>query len=233
MSRQQVLDLVARLDTGWQGWVRHAGVEEACARVALWLAHGGALWLDSPGAAGKSLLLRLVHEAEPRTALCVPRPAEDLLRHWLACAQGRSHWMLDLSGMRVPRAVALAGFHLMERARAAGAHMLVAVRREALDHAPPELASRVRAMPHVVLGPPDDEALARILREELRRRQWDAPPALVRALLEHAPRRLDAQIELLDALDKAALRERVRVTKAWVLRKLAAMLPPARGDERA
>ncbi len=222
MSMQQLLPLEARLSTGWRGWVRHRGVEEAIKRMALWLAHGGWLWLDSEGPAGKSLLLRLVHEAEPNTVLlCGGDPTADPLGEWLAHTKGKRRWLVDLSGAQIPRAWALAAFHLIERARAAHADLVIAVRASALEQAPPEFASRVRAMPRVEMrAPSDDEALAKILRAELARRQWDAPAGLVETLLLCAPRTLEAQLALLERLDREALAERARVSKAWVLRKL-------------
>ena len=60
---QQRLDWRLPAWSDSDAWVRHAGVEAATNRLALWLVHGGRLWLTSDEVAGKSHLLSLLAAA--------------------------------------------------------------------------------------------------------------------------------------------------------------------------
>jgi len=215
-SQQALLALRLPDVAGWEGWVRHEGVQAACERIALWLVHGGRLWLGSDEPAGKSLLLRLLASEEPQLGyLCIDghRSAAEQAKELAPYA----FWVIDLPA-EPPQEALWCAFHLIERA--ADRPLLVASRRSSAAMAPPELRSRLMAMDFVAMHPPyDDDALRAVLRAELRRRQWEVSDRLIDLLLVHAPRRLEDQIRWLDRLDRQALAERRRVTLPWV-RKL-------------
>ncbi|RME86832.1 MAG: hypothetical protein D6771_01245, partial [Zetaproteobacteria bacterium] len=136
-------------------------------------------------------------------------------------SESKRFWLIDVQP-EAGTSEAMQAFFWLERARARRVSVLIAARESTVKIAPPELASRVRAMPCAVMRPPPDDAeLKAVLRAELARRQWEAPELLLDQLLKRAPRTLEAQLALLDALDRLAIAERVRrITNRWVLSAL-------------
>ncbi len=222
--RQQPLAIGVTPEQGYGDWVRHPGVEQACNRLALWLVSGGRLHLDSDAPAGKSHLLRalagehanLLGIVEAKEGL----PAHRLAEQWDARLSRFPFWAMDLAAGAQPRAVALALFHLLERAKARQRPVVVAWRAPA--DMPPELSSRLRAMERVSMHPPADDAGWRaVLLSMARAMQWHVPEHALDPLFEQLPRDLGAMADALRRLERAALAERKRVSRAWVERQVA------------
>ncbi|MDX8401909.1 MAG: hypothetical protein R8K47_04690 [Mariprofundaceae bacterium] len=225
MSRQQTLAIDIPPQRDYGVWVRHRGVEEACNRMALWLVRGGRLHLDSAAPAGKSHLLRALAEEHPGRLGVVEAVggggAHRLVEQWHERLARHPFWAVDLPAGAAPPAVALALFHLLERARDERRPIVVAWRAPD-DGLPPELSSRLRAMASVRMQPPAEDADWRaVLLSMARAMQWHVPAHALDPLFEQLPRDLGAMDEALARLERAALAERKRISRAWVARQVA------------
>jgi chromosomal replication initiation ATPase DnaA len=121
-------------------------------------------------------------------------------------------------------------FHLLNFSSAEGIPLLL-TGRSAPGHwriEQPDLASRVSAMPHVAIMPPDDEILSRVLRKLFRDRQQEIGDDVLEFVLRRMERSFGAARELVAALDHRALAERRRITRPLAMEHFAAQT----GEER-
>ncbi len=223
--RQQVLDLHLPASYDYGNWVRHAGVETAHNRLALWLVDGGRLWLTSGTPAGKTHLLHALAKEHAQIGLVTPGPetAHDLLQvqAWLKQLSGYAYWVIDVAAGPISRATAIALFHLLERARETNRHSLIAWRNQDLASLPPELASRMTAMEHIDMYPPEnDHDLMTVLKSVADARQWTVDDATLQFMLTHMPRHLHDMIHALKELENSSLAERKRLTRAWASKQI-------------
>ena len=226
------LDLSATYDYGT--WVRHAGVESACNRLALWSVHGGKLWLSSDLAAGKTHLLRSLASEQNTVALLDIQEVEgstswQMVQQWMKQLENHPMWMLDIPAGPMQVAVAHALFHTLERARDLQRPVVIAWRGD-IDELPPELSSRLRAMDQVLLHTParDDELLM-ILRGGVSSLQWDIREQVLQAMLTYLPRQLDILMPALKELEHLSFEQKHKPGPAWVkqqLVRIAAELQP-------
>lgn len=98
-------------------------------------------------------------------------------------------------------------FHLINRARERGAHLLLTSRQPpaSMALALPDLISRLRAALLVELLPPDDALLERVLVKLFADRQLRVDPALATYIVRRIERSLEAANRVVAALDEAAL----------------------------
>lgn len=210
-------------------WVRHAGVEAACNRLALWMVHGGSLWLSSDSPAGKSHLLRIVAGEHPQCGLLnvVDASARGAgwhhVQRWMGELGNRAMWLLDVPAGPLPASIAYAIFHCLERARDMQRPLVIAWRGE-LSTCPPELSSRLRAMDKVVMNPParDDELLV-LLKAGTSWLQWDIREEVLRSMLVYLPRRLDVLLPALKQLEALSFEQKQKPAGAWLKQQLLRM----------
>ena len=226
-------------------WIRHAGVEEACNRLALWSVHGGAIWLTSDAVAGKSHLLRTfaADQATGQNAVAILEVANqsgasqsgannsgELAQQWMESLHGRKHWLIDVQAGVMAQPIAHALFHLLERARDIQCSVVIAWRGQT-DHLPPELSSRLLAMEKIGMTPPaDDDVLLNVLRSSAGRLQWDIREQVLQAMLTYLPRQLDVLVSALHALEILSFEQKHKPGPAWVkqqLMRIAEQLHPA------
>jgi len=209
-------------------WIRHAGVESACDRLALWSVHGGTIWLASDSVAGKSHLLRTFAADQPSTTLLEVNTESAakftdsgrLTRQWMQSLQAKSRWLIDVPAGVMPQAVSHALFHILERARDLQCPVLIAWRGQA-DTLAPELSSRLLAMEKTEMAPPaDDEVLLRILQASAGAMQWDIREQVLQAMLTYLPRQLDVLIVALNALETMSFEQKHKPGPAWVKQQL-------------
>ncbi len=229
-NREQQLRLQMALPPHYDygAWIRHAGVEEACNRLALWSLHGGRVWLSSAQAAGKSHLLRtfVTDQAGIGMLDCSAQMEADgtssgeLTQQWMESIGGCSRWMVDMPAGCMPQAVAHALFHLLERARDLGLPVVIAWRGNP-DELPPELSSRLLAMERIEMAAPaDDEVLLQVLRAGAGRIQWDIREQVLQAMLTYLPRQLDVLVAALHALEALSFEQKHKPGPAWVKQQL-------------
>lgn len=109
-------------------------------------------------------------------------------------------------------------FHLFNRCRETGTALLMSV------SVPPlkagfmlnDLASRLAGCALCVLNPPDDEALEAILQLRAKNRGMLLDAGICRYIVHRAPRHLGSLIDMLEALDKASLQKRRKITIPFV-----------------
>ncbi|WP_439814199.1 HdaA/DnaA family protein [Zavarzinia sp. CC-PAN008] len=113
--------------------------------------------------------------------------------------------------------------HLVNLVRQAGGSLLLTGRQApALWYQrPPDLVSRLRAMPVAHLAMPDEDLIASVLLKHFADRQLVVPDAAIVHAARHLERSLDAARRLAARIDALALGEGGRVTQALVRRAVA------------
>jgi len=213
-------------------WIRHTGVENGCNRLALWSVHGGIIWLASDAVAGKSHLLRTFAADLPsvgmlnvigdsHTCNC---NSWQLAQQWMETLESSSSWLIDMPAGHLPRSVALALFHILERARDLQRPVVIAWRGQA-DDLPPELSSRLLAMEKIDMAPPaDDETLLQVLRSSAGNLQWDIREQVLQAMLIYLPRQLDVLAPALKELEALSFEQKHKPGPAWVKQQLTRII---------
>jgi chromosomal replication initiation ATPase DnaA len=126
----------------------------------------------------------------------------------------------------------IAMLHLLNATREAGLPVLLAAR------APPsrwpvrlpDLASRLRAITAVWIGPPEDSLLRALLGRLLAQRQLSVSEELQEWLLLRLPRTAAALLHAAALLDRAALAAGARITRPLATRALAGLLMDGEAD---
>jgi len=226
--QQQTLQLQIPASFEYGDWIRHAGVEQACNRLALWLVHGGRIWLTSSDIGGKTHLLHVLQQEHPRMGL-IQAPAESdlsalaLVDAWLKQLHDKAFWAVDVNAGTVPVNIGLALFHLLERSRDMHRPLLLSWRPADQNSGPPELMSRLKgSMEYLDIAEPDsDDALRMVLQSVARSRQWDIQPAALDTMLQWLPRRLDVLVPALLHLETTSLADRKkRLSQNWIREQL-------------
>jgi chromosomal replication initiation ATPase DnaA len=163
--------------------------------------HLAAIWADTTGA--RFLAARSLAQANPRAALSTGALVIE-----------------DVAGDAIDER---ALFHLINLAREEGAFVLVTA-----PTAPsgwtlrvPDLASRLRALPVVALGAPDDALLRAVLLKLFADRQLAVDESLLGYLANRIERSFAAARAIVERLDREALRLRRPVTRALAAEILA------------
>ncbi len=104
--------------------------------------------------------------------------------------------------------------HALNRAAAAGRHVLATARRPPgrWRSRLPDLVSRLRAAQTVGLGPPEDDLIAAVLEKLLRDRQLRPADGVIAYLVARMERSLSAAGRIVTAADALSLGEQRRVT---------------------
>jgi chromosomal replication initiation ATPase DnaA len=107
-------------------------------------------------------------------------------------------------------------FHLLNLAREQAAYILITARRPPASWPAklPDLASRLRALPVVMLDPPDDALLAAVLVKLFADRQLAVDERLIEFLLNRIERSFAAAQAAVAQLDSEALRLKRPVSRA-------------------
>jgi len=232
--RQQILDLELPPSYAYTEWVRHSGVEEANNRLALWLVHGARLWLNSEAPAGKTHLAHVLADEHPHLGFISVQPdaAQAPTRQvaaWLDMLGNSAWWLVDVPAGPLPRATALALFHLLERSREAQRPIVLLWRNTDFSDTPPELLTRLATLERVDMYPPQNDAsLSAVLQTVAASRQWHVDDALIRLMLTHLPRDLDYLLTAMGQMERASLSERKQLTARWASRQIRDI-----GEDRA
>jgi chromosomal replication initiation ATPase DnaA len=114
-------------------------------------------------------------------------------------------------------------FHLVNFTAAEGRPLLVTGRTGPgrWDLATPDLASRLSAMPHVAIAPPDDTILSLVLNKLFRDRQQEVGADVIAYVVLRMERSFAAARELAAALDRKALAERRKITRPLAVELMA------------
>jgi chromosomal replication initiation ATPase DnaA len=107
-------------------------------------------------------------------------------------------------------------FHAINAVCAASTTMLITARRfpAAWGVALPDLASRLKAAATVEIGEPDDDLLAGVIAKLFADRQVEVEPHVVQYLVRRIERSLATAIRIVDRLDRLALENQTRISRA-------------------
>lgn len=116
-------------------------------------------------------------------------------------------------------------FHLFNAARAGGQHILLTSRRfpSAWGVRLPDLASRLKTAATVEILEPDDHLLAAVITKLFADRQVEVEPHVVQFLVRRIERSLSTAIDVVDRLDRAALEQKSRITRAMAAQTVSAL----------
>ena len=116
-------------------------------------------------------------------------------------------------------------FHLINAVRGAGTTLLLTARRfpSAWGVLLPDLASRLKAAATVEIREPDDLLLAGVVTKLFADRQVEVEPHVVQFLVRRIERSLSTAINVVERLDRAALEQKTRITRALAAETVSAM----------
>ena len=116
-------------------------------------------------------------------------------------------------------------FHLINAVRAGGTHLLLTARRfpAAWGIALPDLASRLKAATIIEIFEPDDLLLAAVITKLFSDRQVEVEPHIVQFLVRRIERSLSTAIGVVERLDRAALEQKTRITRALAAETISAI----------
>jgi chromosomal replication initiation ATPase DnaA len=173
--------------------------------------------LAGPSGAGKTHLAAIWREAAD--ALAIPASAIGT-----AAADTGGHPVLvdDVDSAPIDEQGL---FHLINAVRGAGSHLLLTARSfpSAWRITLPDLASRLKAAATVEIHEPDDLLLAGVLTKLFSDRQVDVEPHVVQYLVRRIERSLATAMRVVERLDRAALEQKTRITRALAAEAVSAM----------
>lgn len=107
-------------------------------------------------------------------------------------------------------------FHLLNSAHESRKFLLLTARQPPAQWtvALPDLASRLRSIPVVAIGAPDDSLLSAALVKQFADRQLDVDPAIIRYLTQRIERSMAVVGEVVALVDQMALGSGRRITRA-------------------
>ncbi len=116
-------------------------------------------------------------------------------------------------------------FHLINAVRGAGSCLLLTARRfpSAWGVVLPDLASRLKAAATVEIHEPDDMLLAGVITKLFADRQVEVEPHVVQYLVRRIERSLATAMRVVERLDRAALEQKSRITRALAAEVVSAM----------
>jgi chromosomal replication initiation ATPase DnaA len=222
-GRQLVLGLPHRPALGREDFLVAKPNEKAVALIDRWPDWPSrALALVGPPGSGKSHLAEAWRQRAGGRVI----PASDLVLPQIPSfiADGA----LVVEDVRGERLDERGLFHLLNLTREENAFVLLTSRLNPLawNLELPDLVSRLKAVPVVGLGLPDDELLRGVIVKLFADRQIAADDALVSYLVARMPRELSAARSLVAEIDQRALEEKSNVTRAFVSRILARFESP-------
>lgn len=124
-------------------------------------------------------------------------------------------------------------FHLLNSAQENGGSLLLTSECPAgeLDPSLPDLRSRLRALPMVRIDPPDDQLIGAVLVKLFSDRQLSVEPHVIAHAARHVDRSMAAMAGFVDAVDRAALAAKRKVTRVLVNDVLAGLGRDVNEDE--
>ncbi|WP_439502707.1 DnaA regulatory inactivator HdaA [Aminobacter ciceronei] len=116
-------------------------------------------------------------------------------------------------------------FHLINTVRGSGAQLLLTARSfpVAWGVTLPDLASRLKAAATVEIDEPDDLLLAGVITKLFADRQVEVEPHVVQFLVRRIERSLSTAIRVVERLDRAALEQKSRITRALAAETIGAL----------
>lgn len=208
MSKSQIaLELPHRTSLTGDDFIISASNREAVGMIDRWPDWpNNALTLVGPPSSGKTHLASLWREKSEATVLEATALTPSAVE-----ARGGAALVLENADQTADEDSL---FHLLNWSREAGAALLITALRAPArwDVRLPDLASRLKALPVVELGQPDDTLLTALLTKQFADRQLRVKGAVIDYLLSRMERSCSAASKIAAALDQASLAEARPVT---------------------
>jgi len=171
--------------------------------------------LAGPAGSGKSHLAAIWHSLSGAVALSPDRIEAPGIANQPYVIDDADQGALDEQGL----------FHLINAVRAGGTHLLLTARRfpMAWGITLPDLASRLKAATIVEIFEPDDLLLAAVITKLFSDRQVEVEPHVVQFLVRRIERSLSTAIGVVERLDRAALEQKSRITRALAAETISAI----------
>lgn len=215
---QLVLDLPHRSALGAEDFLVSPANQAAVEAVDAWPAWTHfALVIVGPEGAGKSHLGQVWQARSGADRI----EAATIDRDGIIAREAARHALVEDIDRGLASETGL--FHLLNQAREHRTSVLLTSRRAPGDLVVtlPDLRSRLRALPVVELGAPDDTLLMGVLVKLFADRQLVVEPHVIAYLARHSERSLSAAQALVAEIDRRSLAARRRVTRALVAEVLA------------
>ncbi|MBI2719160.1 MAG: hypothetical protein HY245_13835 [Rhizobiales bacterium] len=227
-GRQLVLDLPHRPALGRDDFLVTPANAAAVAMVDRWPDWpASGLLLIGPAGSGKSHLTEVWRQKSGASRIAAadlrtPDVPELLGAGALAIEDA------DVEGLDQP-----ALFHAINQARSQSAALLFTAKGPVAlwPLKLPDLVSRLRVLPSIELGRPDDSLLRGVLVKLFADRQIAVEEPVISYLMRRMPRSLAAAQGLVREIDRRALEERAEVTRAFVAQVLAGLEAPRLFDD--
>lgn len=115
-------------------------------------------------------------------------------------------------------------FHLINAVRQERSHLLLCARQfpAAWRITLPDLVSRLKASATVEIGEPDDALLSGVITKLFADRQIEVEPHVIQFIVRRMERSLSTAIRTVEALDRAALEGKARISRVLAAEILAA-----------
>ncbi len=233
MPQQMAFDLPVRAGMSVADFVVTPANRAAFEAVQRWPVTGAGaarpasplLVIVGPAGSGKTHLAEIWRA---RTGALVARAA-DIMEDNLPALLSRRHLVIEDMPGRPGALDERALFHLVNLARESGAALLATARTFPATWPVrlPDLKSRLKAAMAVEIGPPDDALLEALLVKHFADRQLKVDRAVIDYLLPRMERSPAAVARLVEAIDRAALAEKARITRPFVSRVLRRLAPDA------
>ena len=173
--------------------------------------------LAGPSGSGKSHLAAIWRDAAEALPL-----SGTVIGDAVAGLGGRPALIDDVDGGRIDEQGL---FHLINAVHSAGSHLLLTARRfpMAWGVSLPDLSSRLKAAATVEIHEPDDLLLAGVVTKLFADRQVEVEPHVVQYLVRRIERSLATAMRVVERLDRAALEQKTRITRALAAEVVNAM----------
>ena len=218
--RQLVLDLAHRQALGAEDFLVSSSNAAAVEMIDRWpdWPHPASI-VGGPQGAGKSHLAN-VWRLRSRAGLVAAAALEDAR---VAALEPGSALVVEDVDRGIADEQAL--FHLLNRARESKLAILLTSRTAPgeLEFRIPDLRSRLRALPHVEVQPPDEALLKAVLVKLFSDRQLNVEPAVIDYLALRMERSMAAASRIVAAIDRLALAMHRKVTRPLAAEALASL----------
>ena len=221
-SAQLVFDLAERSALDAEDFFVSSANAAAISVVDGWPAWSHwAVVVSGPSGAGKSHLVN-VWRSKSQAARVMAAEIGDATVRGFGSGSGVHH-ALAIANLEAGIGDERALFHLLNLAREHKLSILLTSRLPPgeLDVALPDLRSRLRALPHVAIEPPDEVLLGAMLVKLFADRQLAVEPHVVAYLQRHMERSTEVAMGVVNAIDQLALATHRKVTRALASEALA------------
>ncbi len=226
--RQLILDLPVRTSTGRDDFFVTAANEAAVGVIDAWPDWPAPVMvLVGPAGSGKSHLgaVWATQSGATTVAAAAVRAAgvPELLETGALLIEDAPGVGLDEAGF----------FHVLNLAREMKASVLVAARDDPARWpvSLPDLRTRLMVLDVIRLGAPDDQLMRGVIVKQFQDRQIAVDEAVVSYMLTRMERSLEAVGRLVAEIDRTALEQKARITRAFVAQVMAGYAEPGLFEE--